>query len=130
MVEQLLWVMFGIVAFAIVNWIIAPQFSWMRKRGHDAEVKSNLRNAATSQEAYFVDNRTYTKKISSLRGFKQSANVNITMEATKTTFVITGSTIKGCKTNTGTLTYNSIDRSFSGTPCSRVDIFSRLFGGN
>jgi len=59
MVEQLLWVMFGIVAFAIVNWIIAPQFSWMRKRGHDAEVKSNLRNAATSQEAYFVDNRLH-----------------------------------------------------------------------
>ena len=106
----------------------------MRKRGHDAEVKSNLRNAATSQEAYFVDNRTYTNKISSLRGFKQSANVNITMETTKTTFVITGSTIKGCKTNTGTLTYNSTTEAINGTPCSRVGIFRklflRLFGGN
>ncbi len=126
-------VMLSIVIFVGVL-VIGPRSSVMRKRGYDAEVKSILKNAATSQEAYFVDNGTYTNKIGSLRGFNQSAIVNITMKATGTTFVITGTVTKGCKVNTGTWYINSTTGAIDGAPCSRVGIFRKLFlrllGGN
>ena len=88
-----------------------------RRRGYDADVKANIKNVAMAQETYFEDNRTYTNRIGSLEGFNQSVNVNITMEATTTTFVITGTTKKGCSPNTGTWTFNSTAGAIDGTPC-------------
>lgn len=97
--------------------IVVPQFSAMRKRGPDAEVKFNLMNAATAQEAYFVDHDTYTSNVGNLTGFNQSANVYITMEATTNTFVITGTMMESCKANTGTWSYNSTTEEITGTRC-------------
>ena len=97
--------------------IVIPQFSVMRKRGPDAEVKANLKNAAISQEAHFVDYDTYTSNVGSLTGFNQSANVYITMEATTNTYVITGTMTEGCKANTGTWSYISTTGAINGTPC-------------
>ena len=99
--------------------IVIPQFTPMRKRGPDAEVKANLKNAATAQEAHFVDYDTYTSNVGSLTGFNQSANVYITMEATTNTFEITGTMTEGCKANTGTWSINSTTGAITGTPCSR-----------
>jgi len=101
--------------------IVIPQFTLMRKRGPDSEVKANLKIAATAQEAYFVDYDTYTSNIDSLKrvGYNQSANVYITMEATTNTYVITGTMTEGCKANTGTWSYNSTTGAINGTPCSR-----------
>jgi len=83
----------------------------------DADVKSNLKNAATAQEAYFVDHDTYTTNIDSLTGFNQSANVTITAEASANTFVITGKATERCKPDTGTWSINSTTGEITGTRC-------------
>jgi len=88
---------------------------------HDTDVKSNLKNAATAQEVYFADHGTYTSDIGSLKGYgyNQSFKVTLTASATPTTFVIIGTTTKGCKVNTGTWHFISTTGAISGTPCSR-----------
>lgn len=51
-----------LVVVAIIGILAAiaiPQFAAYRKRGYEAALKSDLRNAATAQEAYFAQNFTY-----------------------------------------------------------------------
>jgi type IV pilus assembly protein PilA len=58
--------------------IAIPQFSAYRKRGYEAQVKSDLRNAATAEEAYFTQQFTYkggTFANGSPAGFNKSAQV-------------------------------------------------------
>ncbi len=88
---------------------------------HDADVKSNLTDAATAQENFFVDHGTYTSNIGSLKGYGyiQSFKVTMTAIASSTTFVITGTATKDCKANTGTWSFNSYTGAIGGTPCSR-----------
>jgi len=97
--------------------MIAPK----RHRDYDAFVKSRLMKATLAEEAYFTNHHTFANRIGSLTeyGFNQSDNVIINMDATTTTYVINGTMTKGCKANTGTWTFNGIDGSISGTPCSR-----------
>lgn len=109
-------VVVGLVILIVIL-IIAPK----RIRNYDALVKSRLMKAALAEEAYFANHHTYTNKIGSLMeyGYDQSDSVIITMEATTTTYVINGTMTKACKAKTGTWSYNGIDGSISGTPCSR-----------
>ncbi len=107
------------IAILIGSVILVAQYTPMRKRGPDSEVKANLKNAATAEETYYKDNGKYTAKIDSLRGFNQSANVTITVEATTNTYVITGTMTEGCKANTGTWSITSTTAAINGTPCSR-----------
>jgi len=88
---------------------------------HDTDVKSNLKNAAIAQEVYFADHGTYASDIGSLKGYgyNQSFKVTLTASVTSTTFVIIGTTTKGCKANTGTWHFISTTGAISGTPCSR-----------
>ena len=51
-----------LVVVAIIGILAAiaiPQFAAYRKRGYEATLKSDLRNAATSEEAYFAQSQTY-----------------------------------------------------------------------
>ena len=51
-----------LVVIAIIGILAAiaiPQFAEYRQRGFDARAKSDLRNVATAQEAYFVDYEVY-----------------------------------------------------------------------
>ena len=51
-----------LVVIAIIGILAAiaiPQFAEYRARGFDARAKSDLRNVATADEAYFVDNEQY-----------------------------------------------------------------------
>src|SRR5207253_2548977 len=51
-----------LVVIAIIGILAAiaiPQFAEYRQRGFDARAKSDLRNVATAEEAYFVDYETY-----------------------------------------------------------------------
>jgi len=51
-----------LVVIAIIGILAAiaiPQFAEYRKRGFDARAKSDLRNVATAEEAYFVDAESY-----------------------------------------------------------------------
>ncbi len=83
-----------LVVIAIIGILAAiaiPQFAAYRNRGFQAQVWSDLRNAGTSQEAYYVDKNTYASVLSALtdRGYNQHADVNMTLETTTaTTFLL------------------------------------------
>ena len=70
-----------LVVVAIIGILAAiaiPQFAAYRKRGYEATLKSELKNAATSEEAYFAQNRTYKSGALSSgtpAGYNQSADV-------------------------------------------------------
>jgi type IV pilus assembly protein PilA len=84
-----------LVVVAIVGILAAvaiPQFAAYRARGFNARVQSDARNAATAEEAYFVDNNTYLSgACSGLPGFTTSAGVTCTAAGTPTSFTITTS---------------------------------------
>jgi len=108
-----------IAIIGILAAIAVPQFATYRRRSFDADVKSNIRNASTAIEAYFVEKQTYDSNITDLvnKGYKRSPNVTVEVSGAATTFLITGLAIAGCgsggswniDTNTGLMT---------GAPCS------------
>jgi prepilin-type N-terminal cleavage/methylation domain-containing protein len=71
--------MIVIAIIGILAAIAIPQFTSYRQRGFNAAAQSDLRNAATAQEAYYTDGQTYTQLVADLtpRGFTPSANVTI-----------------------------------------------------
>ena len=76
-----------LVVVAIIGILAAiaiPQFAAYRARGFNARVEADSRNAATSEEAYFVDNNAYLGgACSGLPGYSGSQGVTCTA-ATKT----------------------------------------------
>ena len=66
-----------IIIIGILAAIAIPVFLNQRKKGWDAQAKSDLRNAATAQETFLTDNGNYTLSVANLstNGFKQSADV-------------------------------------------------------
>ncbi len=77
-----------LVVVAIIGILAAiaiPQFAQYRQRGFDARANSDLRNAATSEEAYFATNLSYVScadaACSVLPGFTLSDTVTVTMTA-------------------------------------------------
>ena len=83
-----------LVVVAIIGILAAiaiPQFSAYRSRGFNARVAADARNAATAQEAYFVDNNTYLASgaCSGLPGFTGSGGVVCTTTGTATNFSVT-----------------------------------------
>ena len=49
-----------VVIIGILAAIAIPRFASTKEKAFDAAAKSDLRNAMTSQEAYFAENQTYT----------------------------------------------------------------------
>jgi len=67
-----------LVVVAIIGILAAiaiPQFAAYRARGFNARVEADARNAATGQEAYFVDNNAYATDCATLPGFVGSEGV-------------------------------------------------------
>jgi prepilin-type N-terminal cleavage/methylation domain-containing protein len=60
--------MIVIAIIGILAAIAIPQFSAYRQRSYNAAAEADLRNAATAQEAYYVDAQTYTATVTSLIG--------------------------------------------------------------
>jgi len=70
----------------------ASEFAAYRQRGYRSQLVADVRNAATGEEAYFVDNDTYSTDCASLPGFVQSDGVVLDCStADSTTFEISGS---------------------------------------
>jgi len=60
--------MIVIAIIGILAAIAIPQFSAYRTRSYNSAAQSDLRNAATAQEAYFVDEQTYCGTEATLTG--------------------------------------------------------------
>ena len=106
-----------LVVVAIIGILAAiaiPQFSAYRSRGFNARVAADARNAATAQEAYFVDNSTYKASgaCSGLPGFTGSGGVTCTTTGNATSFSVTTSHASMSYTTGCTWTSNPA----SGTP--------------
>ena len=80
-----------LVVVAIIGILAAiaiPQFSAYRQRGFDARAMSDLRNAATGEEAYFADFEDYIDCATAaacagvLPGYIASNGVTLAMDAT------------------------------------------------
>ena len=87
-----------LVVVAIIGILAAiaiPQFAAYRAKGFDARAESDCRNAATAEEAFFVDNATYSDDASALPGFVQSEDVNVALTASDTDFSVTCDSAKG-----------------------------------
>jgi len=81
--------MIVIAIIGILAAIAIPQFSAYRTRSFNAAANADLRNAATAQEAYFVDHQSYTNVVGDLTGskygFVTSAGVTLTIGTGNTT---------------------------------------------
>lgn len=87
-----------IAIIGILAGISIPQYANYRKRAMVGDIRSNLKNATTAEEAYFVDYQMYTGSLANLKtyGYKQSPDVNIGVGASATTFELTATRPQGC----------------------------------
>ena len=94
--------MIVIAIIGILAAIAIPQFSAYRKRSYNAAAQSDVRNIATAQEAYYIDESTYCNDYSSLTGssygYYQSGNVTVETSGTADVYTITGYNSSGDKT--------------------------------
>jgi prepilin-type N-terminal cleavage/methylation domain-containing protein len=84
-----------LVVVAIIGILAAiaiPQFAAYRRRGYEAQIKSDLRNAATAQEAYFANAFTYKAGAftsNTPTGYNQTTNVTLTSSGGASAFTLT-----------------------------------------
>ena len=110
-----------LVVVAIIGILAAiaiPQFAAYRKRGHEAQVKSDLRNAAVAQEAYFAANSTYFSGAlasGTPPGFNNTTGVSIgATVAGNGTYTISASH-SNCSSTTWS--FSSVNGAITGGPC-------------
>ncbi len=102
-----------LVVIAIIGILAAiaiPQFAAYRRRAFVADIKSNLRNAAVAEEAYFVDNNVYKSGDLSAGvplGYNRSTNVTVTATVTSDRFTLVGTDPVRCTAGGTTWTYTS-----------------------
>ena len=110
-----------LVVVAIIGILAAiaiPQFAAYRKRGYEAAIKSDLRNSATAEEAYFAQNQTYKNGAlvsGTPPGYNKSADVkSVDVAVSGQTFTITA---QHNLCGSDTWTYTSSTGQITGGPC-------------
>jgi len=68
-----------IVILGILVAVLIPRWSSSRERAFMAALKSDLRNLATAEEAYFFDNAMYTSSLASLPAYSTSPGNSVTI---------------------------------------------------
>ncbi|MFQ5668258.1 MAG: type IV pilin protein [Candidatus Binatia bacterium] len=93
-----------LVVVAIIGILAAiaiPQFAVYRQRGFDAQAESDLRNAATAEEANFATSAAYVTCAdvatcnANLPGFSASTDTTMAMTAAANSFTGTSTSSKG-----------------------------------
>jgi Tfp pilus assembly protein PilE len=97
--------MIVIAIIGILAAIAIPQFSAYRTRSYNAAAEADLRNAATAQEAYYVDKQTYvdnpqTEIVGSTYGLFTSMGVALDGDAAAQQYTMTAFHSSGSKTFT------------------------------
>jgi type IV pilus assembly protein PilA len=102
--------MIVIAIIGILAAIAIPQFSAYRTRSYNASARSDLRNAVTTQEAYFAEHGFYTNVVGDLTGprygLKTSHGVNLVINAGSTTYNMVA------RNKLGDVTYTAIGPSY------------------
>jgi type II secretion system protein G len=68
-----------VVIIGILAAIAIPKFVNTKEKTYVAQMKSDLRNLATAQEAFFYDSAKYTTSMAALNNFAASSGVTITV---------------------------------------------------
>jgi prepilin-type N-terminal cleavage/methylation domain-containing protein len=68
-----------IVILGILIAVLIPRWANTRERAFVASMKSDLRNLATAEEAYFYDNATYATGLASLVNYNPSSGNAVTI---------------------------------------------------
>ncbi len=97
--------MIVIAIIGILAAIAIPQFTAYRVRGYNTSAKADLKNAYTAAQAFFADSPSGVATLALLTtsyGYKQGANVNLTVTAANTisTLVMSSSHSAGNTTYT------------------------------
>ncbi|MGH7700492.1 MAG: type IV pilin protein [Gemmatimonadales bacterium] len=72
-----------VVIIGILASIAIPKFANTKQKTYVAQMKSDLRNLATAQEAFFYDSMYYTTNKTALSRYEESSGVTVTInEAT------------------------------------------------
>jgi type IV pilus assembly protein PilA len=109
-----------LVVVAIIGILAAiaiPQFAAYRKRGYEAQVKSDLRNAAVAQEAYFAQKSTYftgTMGSGTPPGFNPTTSVTVIAAIGANTFQMTAA---HANCTGGVWTFSSTNGQITGAAC-------------
>jgi type IV pilus assembly protein PilA len=94
--------MIVIAIIGILAAIAIPQFSAYRQRSYNAAAEADLRNAATAQEAYYVDSQVYTATVTNLigstYGLYTSQGVTLGGSLSGTQYIMTAFHSTGSKT--------------------------------
>lgn len=72
-----------VVIIGLLAVIAIPKVSNTKQKAYVAQMKSDLKNLATAEEAFFYDSTYYTTSLAALNNFRSSTGVTLTvMEAT------------------------------------------------
>jgi len=72
-----------VVIIGILAAFAIPKFANTKQKAYVAQMKSDLKNLATAEEAFFYDSTYYTSSLASLNNFSPSTGVTLTVvEAT------------------------------------------------
>ena len=72
-----------VVIIGLLAVIAIPKLANTKQKAYVAQMKSDLKNLATAQEAFFYDSTYYTSSLASLNNFSPSTGVTLTvLEAT------------------------------------------------
>lgn len=66
-----------VVIIGILAAIAIPKFANTKEKTYVAQMKSDLRNLATAEEAYFYDSTKYTSSLPALNNFSPSSGITI-----------------------------------------------------
>src|SRR5881296_1798803 len=72
-----------VVIIGILAAIAIPKFANTKEKAYIGAMKSDLRNLATAEEAFFYDSATYTNSLAAMNNFSASTGVSLAVnEAT------------------------------------------------
>ncbi|MEX2156514.1 MAG: prepilin-type N-terminal cleavage/methylation domain-containing protein [Gemmatimonadales bacterium] len=72
-----------VVIIGLLAAIAIPKFANTKQKAYVAQMKSDLRNLATAEEAFFYDSANYTTSLPALNNFRPSSGVTLNvLEAT------------------------------------------------
>ncbi len=70
-----------VVIIGILASIAIPKFANTKQKAYVAQMKSDLKNLATAEEAFFYDSTFYTTSLAALNNFNASTGVTLTVLA-------------------------------------------------
>jgi prepilin-type N-terminal cleavage/methylation domain-containing protein len=68
-----------VVIIGILASIAIPKFANTKQKAYVAQMKSDLKNLATAEEAFFYDSSFYTSNLTALNNFRSSTGVTLTV---------------------------------------------------